>query len=152
MSSLIVFMERNLVMSSCRLTPFFPTKAGRQYVSRLIPTMLVYILFVFTARWTFQHLHPTGLMVYLLAILPALPLVGSIAIVGLYIAEESDEFERSILIQSMLWGFGVALAIGTIWGSLEDFANVPHRSAFYAYFSFCIVNGISQPLIRLRYR
>ena len=79
---------------------------------------LVYVLFLFIAQWSFHHLHPTGLIVYFLAVLPALPLVGSLAIVGLYIAEESDEFERSILVQSMLWGFGGTLAISTIWGSL----------------------------------
>jgi hypothetical protein len=140
-------MERNLVMQC------FPvTKAGRRYISRLAATMLVYLLFFFITQWTFHHLHPTGLIVYLLAILPALPIVGSLAIVGLYIAEESDEFERSILVQSMLWGFGVALAIGSVWGCLEDFANAPHRSAFYAYLSFWIVMGISGVVIRLRYR
>ena len=131
----------------------FPlTKAGRRYIYRLAITMAFYILFTFIAQWSFHHLRPTGLVVYFLAILPALPLVGSLAIVGLYIAEESDEFERSILVQSMLWGFGVALAIGSVWGCLEDFANAPHRSAFYAYLFFWIVNGISQPLIRMRYR
>jgi hypothetical protein len=131
---------------------FFPTKASRSYQMRLLPTMLIYVLFVFITKWSFDHLHPTGLMVYLLAILPAVPLVGSIAIVGLYIAEESDEFQRSILIQSMLWGFGVALAVGSVWGYLEDFANAPRRSAFYAYLSFWIVSAISQSIIRLRYR
>ena len=135
-------------MSSC----FFPTKASFRYQARLLPTMLVYVLFVFITQWAFHHSHPTGAMVYLLAILPAVPLVGSIAIVGLYIAEESDEFQRSILIKSMLWGFGVALAIGSTWGCLEDFANAPHRSAFYAYLSFWIVNAISGSVIRLRYR
>ena len=62
-------------------------------------------------------------MVYLLAVLPALPLVGSLVIVGLYIAEESDEFERSILVQSMLWGLGGALSVSTVWGFLSDFAK-----------------------------
>ena len=95
-----------------------------------LPRWLVYLLFLFIAQWTFHHLHPTGLVVYLLAVLPALPLIGSLAIVGLYIAEESDEFERSILVQSMLWGLGGALSVSTIWGSLEDFANAPHLSYF----------------------
>ena len=131
----------------------FPlTKAGRRYIYRLAFTMALYILFTFIAQWSFHHLHPTGLIVYFLAVLPALPVVGSLAIVGLYISEESDEFERAILVQSMLWGFGVALAIGSVWGSLEDFANAPHRSAFYAYLSFWIVNAISGMVIRLRYR
>jgi hypothetical protein len=140
-------MERNLVMQC-----FPATKAGRRYIYRLAPTMAIYLLFLLIAKWSFHHLHPTGLVVYLLAILPALPLVASLAIVGLYIAEESDEFERSILVQSMLWGLGAALAIGTIWGSLEDFAGAPHLSTFYVFLFFWIFMGISQPFIRMKYR
>jgi hypothetical protein len=139
-------MERNLVMQC-----YPATKAGRRYVYRLAPTMVIYLVFLFIAQWSFHHLHPTGPIVYVLAVLPALPLIGSIAIVGLYIAEESDEFERSILVQSMLWGFGGALAVSTIWGFLEDFANAPHVSTFYVYVFFWIFMGISQPFIRRRY-
>ena len=128
------------------------SKAGLRYIYRLAPTMADYCLFLSIARWTFHHHHPTGLLVYLVAILPALPLVGSLAVVGLYVAEESDEFERSIIVQSMLWGLGGALSVSTIWGFLEDFANAPHISTFYVYIFFWIFMGISQPLIRLRYR
>jgi xanthosine utilization system XapX-like protein len=128
------------------------TKAGRRYVYRLAPTMALYMVSLFIARWTIHHLHPAGLVVYLLAVLPALPLIGSLAIVGLYIGEEFDEFERSIIVQSMLWGLGGALAVSTIWGFLEDFANAPHISTFYVYVFFWIFMGISQPFIRMRYR
>ncbi|MEI9977401.1 MAG: hypothetical protein WDN23_00120 [Edaphobacter sp.] len=128
------------------------TKAGRRYVYRLAPTMALYVLFLFIAQWSFHHLHPTGLLVYVLAILPTLPLVGSLAVVGLYIAEESDEFERSILVQSMLWGLGGTLSVSTIWGSLEEFATAPHLSIFYVYVFFWIFMGISQPFIRRRYQ
>ena len=128
------------------------TKAGRRYVSRLAPTMVVYLVLLFIAQWSFHHLHPTGLIVYFLSVIPALPLIGSLVVVGLYIAEESDEFERSILVQSMLWGFGGALAVSTVWGFLEDFANAPHVSTFYVYVFFWIFMGISQPFIRMRYQ
>jgi hypothetical protein len=128
------------------------SKAGRRYISRLLPTMLLYVVFLFFAEWMFHHVHPTGVVVYLLAVLPALPLVGSLAVVGLYIAEESDEFERSIIVQAMLWGLGGALSVSTIWGFLEDFANAPHISTFYVYLFFWIFMGISQPFIRMRYR
>jgi hypothetical protein len=140
-------MERNLVMQC-----YPATKAGRRYIYRLAPTMLIYLVFTFIAQWSFHHLHPTGLVVYFLAILPALPLIGSLAVVGLYIAEESDEFERSILVESMLWGLGGALSVSTIWGSLEDFASAPHISTFYVYLLFWIFMGISQPFIRRRYQ
>jgi hypothetical protein len=140
-------MERTLVMICIP-----KSKAGRRYIYRLAPTMALYLLFLFSSQWTFHHLHPTGLVVYLLAVLPALPLVGTLAIVGLYIAEESDEFERSIIVESMLWGLGGALSVSTIWGFLEDSAKAPHISTFYVYIFFWIFMGISQPLIRLRYQ
>ena len=140
-------MERNLVM---QCLPY--TKAGRRYTARLAVTMFFYLVFLFFAQWTFHHHHPTGVIVYLLAVLPALPLVASLAVVGLYIAEESDEFERSILVQSMLWGLGGALSVATVWGSLEDFAHAPHLRALYIYVVFWIFMGISQPFIRRRYR
>src|ERR1700742_4485061 len=140
-------MERILVM------PCMPnSKAGRRYVYRLAPTMLLYLVFLFIAQRTFHHHHLTGFFAYVLAVLPALPLIGCIAVVGLYIAEESDEFERSIIVQSMLWGFGGALSVGTIWGFLEDYVNAPHISGFYVYMVFWIFMGISQPFIRLKYR
>lgn len=128
------------------------SRATRRYLFRLVPTMAVYVLFVFFSKWSFQHLHPTGSSVYLLALLPALPMVGSLAIVGLYIAEESDEFERFILVQSLLCGLGGALAVSTIWGVLEEFAQAPHHSAFYSYLFFWIFMAISGVFIRLRYR
>lgn len=128
------------------------SKAGRRYIYRLAPTMLLYLVFLFIAQRTFHHHHPTGLFAYFLAVLPALPLIGSLAVVGLYIAEESDEFERSIVVQSMLWGLGGALSVCTVWGFLEDYVNAPHISGFYVYFCFWIIMGISQPFIRMRYR
>jgi hypothetical protein len=114
--------------------------------------MFFYLAFTFLAQWSFHHLHPTRFIVYLLAVLPALPLVASLAVVGLYIAEETDEFERSILVQSMLWGLGGTLSIATVWGFLEDFAYAPHLSSFYIFIFFWIFMGISQPFIRRRYQ
>jgi len=128
------------------------SKAGRRYIYRLLPTMATYLVFLAIPKWVSHHLHPTGPILYLLAILPALPVIGSLAIVGLYVAEETDEFERSILVQSMLWGFGGALSIGTIWGFLEELAKAPHISAFYVYLFFWIFMGVSEPFIRRRYQ
>jgi hypothetical protein len=130
----------------------YRSRAGRRYVYRLAPTMFLYVVFLFIAQWTFHHHPPTGLLVYVLAILPALPLIGSLALIGVYITEESDEFERSIIVQSMLWGLGGALSVGTIWGFLEDYAKAPHVSMFHVYLFFWIFMGAAQPFVRRRYR
>jgi hypothetical protein len=140
-------MERILVMS-CKPR----TKAERRYLYRLALTQLFYLVFLFIAVWTFHHSHPTGLAVYFLALLPALPVVASFGIVGLYVSEQSDEFERSVTLQSMLWGLGIALSINTIWGFLEDYASAPHLSPVYTYLFFWIFMGLSQPIIRRRYQ
>src|SRR5260370_3702044 len=124
-------MERNLVMQ-CLPT----TKAGRRYTYRLAPTMAIYLVFLFIAQWTFHHVHPTGFVVYFLAVLPALPLIASLAIVGLYIAEESDDFERSIIVHSMLWVLAGALSLYTIWGYPLNFAQSPPIATLYFYLFF----------------
>jgi hypothetical protein len=126
--------------------------AQRRYTQRFLPTMVLYVIALFAITWVFAHHHPTGIVVYVLAILPALPLIGTLAVVGLYLAEEPDEFERSILIQSMLWGIGATLALSTVWGFLENFTGVHHLPTFYVFVLFWVVVGISQPFIRMRYR
>jgi hypothetical protein len=131
----------------------FPQNAAqRRYLQRFLPTMALYVIAILAVTWEFAHHHPTGIFVYLLAILPALPLIGTLVVVGLYLAEEPDEFERTIVVQSMLWGIGATLAVSTAWGLLETFASVRHIPTFYVFILFWVVVGVSQPFIRMRYR
>jgi hypothetical protein len=127
-------------------------KAQRRYLARLFPTMGVYILFVFLAKWLFKHHSPTGAMAYMLAVLPSLPIIAVLVIVGLYFAEETDEFERSIAIQAQLWGIGATLAITAFWGFLEVFLPVSHFPLYLTTVIYWTSVGIAAPLIRLRYR
>ncbi len=128
------------------------TNAQRRYLLRFLPTMLFYVGFLFLAKWIFKHHHPTGPAAYILAALPALPIIAVLVIVGLYIAEEADEFERSVVIQSQLWGIGGTLAITTFWGFLEIFLPVAHFPVYLTTVIYWICVGISTPFIRLRYR
>jgi len=126
--------------------------AGIRFIARLLTTSIVSVGVVFYTKWAFQHFHPTGFRVYILALLPAIANVASLVVVGLYISEEKDEFERSIIIRSVLWGLGAALAVSSVWGTLEQFAQAPHLTSFLSYLSFWIVMAISGAIIRLRYR
>jgi hypothetical protein len=80
--------------------------AQKRYWIRLLVTLAVYAAFLFLALWEFIHHHPAGVLAYALAILPAIPIVGILVILGLYLAEEKDEFLRSLTVQSMLWSLG----------------------------------------------
>jgi hypothetical protein len=127
-------------------------KAQRRYMARFFPTMALYVACLFFITWLFKHHPPTGPTAYILAALPSLPIIGVLAIIGLYIAEETDEFERSIVIQSQLWGIAGTLAITSFWGFLEMFVPVPHLPAYLTAVIYWTCVGIATPIIRLRYR
>jgi hypothetical protein len=76
--------------------------AARRYVIRMEVAAEFCILFALVSTLVFRHLHPAGTPAYLVAILPALPIVGAIVGTGLYLDEERDEFQRNLLVQSLL--------------------------------------------------
>ncbi|MFZ4607061.1 MAG: hypothetical protein ACOYM5_12465 [Caulobacter sp.] len=126
--------------------------AGRRYLKRFIPTMIAYVVLVFGASFAFRLLDPTGPVAWLIAVAPALPIVAMIAIMGLYIREEKDEFQRNVLIESMLWGMGLTLSATTVAGFLEMYVHTPPMQSFWAFPLFCGAMGLSQVVVRRRYR
>jgi hypothetical protein len=126
--------------------------AGRRYIKRFAIAAALYLLTLFFATWTFRHDHPAGAVAYLLAVLPALPILGMIVVVGIYLAEEKDDFQRDLFVQSMIWSIGATLAVTTVWGFLENFTNISHLQPYLVFPMFSVFIGISTPLLRLRYR
>jgi hypothetical protein len=114
--------------------------------------MALHVAFLFFAEWISHHYHPTGYRAYLIAALPAFAIIAVLFIAALYFKEETDEFERSIVIQSQLWGIGGTLAITTFWGILEIFLPITHFPTYLTSVIYWICVGIATPLIRLRYR
>jgi hypothetical protein len=110
------------------------------------------VLFSFVTALAFHHGHPTGVLAYVVAILPALPIIGALVATGLYLAEEKDEFQRNLLVQSLLGGIGAVLSAATVWGYLEDFAHAPHLDLIWVYPLFWLFAGITYGVVMLRYR
>lgn len=126
--------------------------AQKRYRQRFIPAMSLYVAAIVGVSLAFDYLHPRGLLAYVLAALPALPIIGVITAMGLYIVEEKDEFARAVQVEAMLWGIGFTVAVCTTWGLLEVYADAPRLWVFLVGPIFCVVLGAAQPLIRLRYR
>jgi hypothetical protein len=126
--------------------------ATKRYLKRFAIAAAAYLLALFVATRTFRHDHPAGAAAYLLAVLPALPILGMIVVVGVYLAEEKDEFQRNLFIQSMIWSIGATLAVTTVWGFLENFTNATHLQPYLIFPMFAVFVGISTPLLKLRYR
>jgi hypothetical protein len=126
--------------------------ATRRYLYRFVPTMTAYVVFLLFAEWAIHRFHPTGSLLYALAVLPAIPIVGIIVVVGLYLAEEKDEFQRNLLIQSMLWGLGAIMALTTVWGFLQIFTPIPRFQPYMTFPLFWCFQGIATGVLQKRYR
>ena len=111
------------------------------------------ILFALVSALAFRLGHPPAILAYPLAVFPALPIIGALVCTGTYLAEETDEFQRSLLVQSLLGGIGVTLSATPIWGNLEHFVHfAPHFDAIWVYPMFWFATALSYPVVRTRYR
>jgi hypothetical protein len=111
------------------------------YAALLVPIVIVFV-----------HYRPVGPLAYGLAVLPALPILGMLLVIGLYLAEEKDEYIRNAQIQSLLGGMGLTLALVSVWGFLENFTHVPRLDLFLVYPIFWGFVGISAFVLWIRNR
>jgi hypothetical protein len=112
----------------------------------------VYTLFLVLAVSVFNDHHPTGPLAWLLAVLPALAIIGQITAFGMYLAEEKDEFRVALGVKSMLWGIGGTLAVTVTWGFLEGFVHLRPLNLILVYPLFILLSGIAMGVLKLRYR
>ena len=124
----------------------------RRFIFRCWVSGGLVVLFCIFAALVFRLGHPHGILAYLVAALPALPIVWALIATGIYLDEEKDEFQRNMLVQSLLGGTGGILATTTAWGYMEDFAHIPHLDPMWIYPLFWIFAGISYGVVRRRYR
>lgn len=130
----------------------FQTPAARNYLRRFGLAMTTYVVVLMGSLWFIETRSPKGPLLWLLGVAPAIPLIGVIAAMGLYLMEETDEFLRTVLVQSLLWGIGITMAFGTAWGFLENVEAVPHFPLYLIFPVFCGAFGLAQPFVRRRYQ
>jgi hypothetical protein len=141
-----------IISMATRLRPRTCSPAKQRYERRVMRVMTVYVVALLAAVGTFRRLHPTGVLAWALAIAPALPVVATIALMGLYLREETDEFERMVVVHGALWATGAVLSLATVWGFLEMFGLVPHLEAWWAFPVWAVIFGPAQFVTRRRYQ
>lgn len=124
----------------------------KRYRRRLAVAMIAYFLFLAGSLSLLRDGGLTGPLLWIVAAAPAIPILGVLVVIGLYLKEEPDEFERMIHVESMLWGLGAVLSVSTVWGFLANADVVPKPPLFLVFPLFCLAWGFSQPLIRRRYQ
>lgn len=103
----------------------------KRYLRRLAASMTLYILTLFAAvHFVGRHI-VTGPAAYVLAILPGICVCGVFWAVGRLIIEQTDEYQRMLLVRQTLFATAFALSLATIWGFLESVGLVAHIDAYF---------------------
>lgn len=139
-------------VGSARLKAGQMGPAMKRYRRRLAVAMITYFLFLIGSLALLRARDLAGPLLWFVAVAPAIPILGVLVVMGLYLKEEPDEFERMIHIESMLWGLGAILGVSTVWGFLSNAGVVREPPLFLVFPLFCLAWGFSQPLIRRRYQ
>jgi len=105
--------------------------AARAYVRRFVPMMLGYAVLVFAAPYAIWALEAQGPLLWGLAMLPALPIIGVFWLIARYIVELRDEYVRVLEVRKALVATALTLSIASIWGFLEIYADAVHLPTFY---------------------
>jgi hypothetical protein len=113
-------MQRELYLMARYRSP-----AIRRYMIRLIVLVSLYLVTLFAAVLTFKANAVSGAPAVVLAILPALPIIGVFWAVMRFLIEEQDEFMRMLLVRQCLVATGFCLTIMTVWEFLQNFDIVP---------------------------
>ena len=105
--------------------------AQRRYNRHALLLAALYALLLVAALTLFRRQEPEGALAILVAVLPALPIVGMFAAIGRYLLTEQDEYLRVVMVRRILVASGFALSVATVWGFLESFGVAPHVAAYY---------------------
>jgi hypothetical protein len=107
------------------------TSAWKRYNWRVVWLSLLYVVFLLPAVYGFKHQLVPHSIAYLVAILPALPIIGIFGVIGRYLVEEQDEYVRMLMVRQTLWASAFTLSVATTWGFLDNFRLVDHVDGYW---------------------
>lgn len=116
--------------------------AWKHYNWRVVWLSLAYAVLLIAANFFFKLHLVSGAAAYLVALLPAIPIIGIFGAIGRYLVEEKDEYVRMLMVRQSLWASGFALSLATIWGFLESFGLVDHVDGYYVMIAWFFGLGL----------
>ncbi len=118
-----------------------------KYVIGFSIWMTLYVLALFASITLIKTYHPAGLLLYVLAVLPALPVGGQITVFLAYLGR-IDEYVRAILVKRFVVATGITLFLCTAWGFIEENAGGHHVSLYLVYALFWALFGLTSLIFR----
>lgn len=116
---------------------------ARKTLQRRVGIAISFYVPAFLAAAVWVNHHPaTGRVALWLAAIPALPMIAMFVATGLYLRDESDGFQRDMIIRCMLWGTGALLTTMIFLCFAKMFGwrgDVDPRAEFMVFLVFAAV-------------
>jgi putative oxidoreductase len=120
--------------------------AHRRYVTRTIAFMVPYVAINMAAiSGAFDDRSRPGS--YLLGLAVAAPVIGQLW-ATLALMRDADEYVRALTAKRFILAAGVAMAIFTAWGFVEEYAHAPHVPGYVVYMLFWACYAVVSPFVR----
>lgn len=116
--------------------------ALRNYNRRFLGFSAVYMVAMIAGGNIANRLVDGSPAMWLIAIVPVVPVLGMIWTIFNYLRKESDEYLRHRAVIGALTGLALVLTAGTVWGFLEMFELVPHIWNWWVFPAWAIGMGI----------
>lgn len=119
----------------------FSSKTNRRYLFRIGISVVVFGVAFKLAKYLTSNGLVDGPLVWVLALIPGLAMLGIFYAFGMLIMEQKDEFIRMLIVRQVLIGTGIALSFATVWGFLEEFGLVSHIYPYYVAIAWILGFG-----------
>lgn len=113
-------------MAASKFTP-----VRRQYLIRTATVAATYIVSMLVAAYLIGNVGVSRPLALALALIPGLAMAGMFWNTLSMITATKDEFMRMLAVRQQLIAAGFAMAVASVWGTLEMFDLVAHAEAFY---------------------
>jgi hypothetical protein len=123
------------------------SSAHRRYVVRTMAFMSGYVAINVAAIFGAFDDIGSPVAAWALALAVSAPVVGQIW-ATLSLMRESDEFVRAVTAKQFILAAGLAMAIASVWGFGESYADAPHIPAWIIYPLFWACFGVVAPFVR----
>lgn len=125
-----------------------PSPALAEHDMRTLMAVFAYIACMGGAVTAGKAIGPDSPWLWVVALVPTLPILVIIWAMARYLAEETDEFLRHRAIISALIGTAAVLALATVWGTLELFKLVPHAAGWLAVPAFAVARDVAKAWLK----
>lgn len=118
--------------------------AGKRYRRRVLTAMSLYIVILFSCLKLVKTVEIHGWVLYVVAVLPAIPVIAVLASLGRYLQEETDEYLWLLATRALLVASGALLGTIVVNDFLRVIAHGAALGPFVCFVVFFVAFGIAQ--------